>query len=656
VTLPRGSSGRQYREYRRRVASGRGTRGQPRIERRPGQWSLERHRGLRVLFRAFLGWLAGFRAHVVLSLIAIVGASALRLLPPVALGLAVDHLLGQRATPPALARWLPAGLGATVAVLAVAYTAVALLTIGATTAGRYLNALVLRRLQSRLRQRLFEHAAALPLHRIQSYTAGGLASLLREDVGSTAGLLTTLVFDPARATIQLATALGALALLDWRLLAVGLVLAPPFALAHRAWVARIRPIWRDVRRLRQRIDSHTTQIFAGIRTVRSFGMARAEASRVTRSHHLMLRQELLAWWGSTVVDVAWGIVAPLAAAGLLAYGAHRILTDSTLVARGGLAADQAFTAGTLVAAVAYLAMLLEPLAALARSITAAQSGLAALDRVLDVLEDPIPERASGSRRLAPTEVAGRVALRHVTFRYPESRTPALDDVTLEIPAGAVVALVGPSGAGKSTLCNLVARFYEPSAGCVEVDGMDVRTIDPASYRRIVAVVEQDVFLFDGTVAENVAYGAPGASAEAIRRAAEAAQAAEFIERLDGGYDTWIGERGVRLSGGQRKRLAIARALLVDPRILILDEATSELDVEQERLVHQGLAALLRGRTVIVIAHRLSTVLRAHRIAVLERGRLAGWGSHAELIERSPLYRRLVDAQLQDVSATRDAGR
>jgi ATP-binding cassette subfamily B protein/subfamily B ATP-binding cassette protein MsbA len=349
------------------------------------------------------------------------------------------------------------------------------------------------------------------------------------------------------------------------------------------------------------------------------------------------------------VDVVWAVVAPLAVAGLLAYGAHRILGDAERVAAGLLAPSQAFTAGALVTAVAYLAMLLDPLATLARSATSAQSGLAAMDRVLDVLEDRGSTDDTAGHRVSPEEVAGRITLHHVSFQYPGSRAPALEDLTLDVLPGTIVALVGPSGAGKTTLCNLVARFYDPTAGRLELDGVDVRTIDRASYRRLVAIVEQDVFLFDGTIAESIAYGDPHASPAAVRRAAEAAQAAEFIERLEDGYDTWIGERGVRLSGGQRKRVGIARALLVDPRLLLLDEATSELDAVQERLVHEGLAALLRGRTVLVIAHRLSTVLRAHLIAVLDRGRLAGWGTHAELLARNEAYRRLVDAQLVDLS-------
>jgi ATP-binding cassette subfamily B protein/subfamily B ATP-binding cassette protein MsbA len=202
--------------------------------------------------------------------------------------------------------------------------------------------------------------------------------------------------------------------------------------------------------------------------------------------------------------------------------------------------------------------------------------------------------------------------------------------------------------GKSTLCDLIARFHDPTEGVIELDGIDIRKIDLRRYRRLIGVVEQDVFLLEGTIAENIAYGVRDASPAAIARAAEAALAAPFIEEMEDGYDTLIGERGVRLSGGQRKRLAIARAILTDPRVLILDEATSELDAASERLVHRSLASLMRGRTVFVIAHRLSTVAHAGLIVLLDRGRVVDQGRHAELLERSAAYRGLVEAQLLDV--------
>jgi ATP-binding cassette subfamily B protein/subfamily B ATP-binding cassette protein MsbA len=397
------------------------------------------------------------------------------------------------------------------------------------------------------------------------------------------------------------------------------------------------------------MDARVTEVFAGIRVIRGFGRQRTEALRDARDRHLNLRQEMQVWWMSTAVDVAWALLAPAVLAILLWYGGSRILADAAAVGAGTLDPAHAFTVGRLVALLFYLGMLIGPMGALAGAAGDVQNGLAALDRVLDILDEETEfPGASGTLTPRPDEIAGRFTLRGVSFQYPGRRFPALRDVTLEVAAGQVVALVGPSGVGKSTLCDLIARFHDPTEGVIELDGIDIRKIDLRRYRRLIGVVEQDVFLLEGTIAENIAYGVRDASPAAIARAAEAALAAPFIEEMEDGYDTLIGERGVRLSGGQRKRLAIARAILTDPRVLILDEATSELDAASERLVHRSLASLMRGRTVFVIAHRLSTVAHAGLIVLLDRGRVVDQGRHAELLERSAAYRGLVEAQLLDV--------
>ena len=236
-------------------------------------------------------------------------------------------------------------------------------------------------------------------------------------------------------------------------------------------------------------------------------------------------------------------------------------------------------------------------------------------------------------------------LRGVSFVYPGSSTRVLEGIDLDAEPGRTVALVGPSGSGKTTLCNLIARFYDPVEGRIELDGTDLREIDVDSYRRLLGVVEQDIFLFDGTVAQNIGYARRGATMDQIVEMARLAHADEFITDLDRGYETVIGERGVRLSGGQRQRLAIARALLADPRILILDEATSSLDSESERLIQASLRELMEGRTSFVIAHRLSTITHADHIVVLDGGCLVEQGTHEELLARSGRYGEMVEAQL-----------
>jgi ATP-binding cassette subfamily B protein/subfamily B ATP-binding cassette protein MsbA len=282
------------------------------------------------------------------------------------------------------------------------------------------------------------------------------------------------------------------------------------------------------------------------------------------------------------------------------------------------------------------------------SATNFQNSLAGLDRVLDLIAEPREAPTPATARIVDREtVHGRITVRNASFAYPGSAVRVLHNVSLEAAPGEVVALVGPSGAGKTTLCNLIARFYDPTEGRVELDGVDLREIEISSYRKLLGIVEQDTFLFDGTIAENIGYGRRLCSPEEIRHAAELANAHEFIAGMKDGYDTFIGERGVRLSGGQRQRIAIARAILKDPRILLLDEATSALDSESEHLVQEALARLMQNRTTVIIAHRLSTIRVAHRIAVLDGGSLIELGSHDTLMALNGLYAHLYAMQFRE---------
>lgn len=601
--------------------------------------------------------------RLVLCLLTVALASLITLAMPLSTKIAIDHVITNVPGPAAMPAWVPVPdawrtndlpSGTRVRMLWViggALIALSTFKVLISMWGRWQLTRMTKAMQVTMQRRVFQHAVRLPLHRVQQIKSGGVASMLREDAGGTASLLFHIFYNPFQATIQLVGILVVLAIVDWRMLLGGLLLLPVVWITHKTWIGRIRPLFRDIRHTRTQIDGHTTEAFAGMRVVRGFAREPGEAARFARGAHYMTRQEILTWWWSRGVDIAWSLFIPLASTGVLVYCGWGVINGQ-------------LTVGDVMMFLTYLTMLLGPLESIASSATEMQTNLAALDRVLDLLDEP-EEFAGirGSRMLEPASVRGHVRLESVSFAYPArsarvasadspeptAPSPVLADVTLDVPAGTTVALVGPSGAGKTTLCNLVARFYDPTQGRITLDGLDLREIEISAYRRLLGIVEQDVFLFDGSVLANIAYGRRHTTREQVIAAAAAANADGFIRELERGYDTLIGERGVRLSGGQKQRLAIARALLADPKILILDEATSNLDTESERLIQDSLQKLMKGRTCFVIAHRLSTIRHADQIVVLDKidgsGRIVERGTHQELLAKGGNYARVLRMQL-----------
>ncbi|MBI4716252.1 MAG: ABC transporter ATP-binding protein [Planctomycetes bacterium] len=614
------SSKTEFRDYLRRHRAARATGTTSTDQDAPARDPARRRRYLRAYrryLRPYLGRLA------VVFLLALISA-ALSLVTPLVTRYIIDTVLTLPGTPAAekLRRLL---------VVCSLNLILLLLSQGVDTVRTHMMSVLNSQVIARLRQKLLERFLRLPLSDLYEFKSGGIVSRLSQDVDKVTGMVQTAVITPGVAGMRVVLTLSLLVFLSWRLALVAGMLIPPIVAINFIWIRKVKPIYRAMADARAEIDARITETFGGIRVVRAFRRERKEERDYAVANHTNIRRNLLAERLQLVVTSAWGLVVPATTLAIVGFGGYLVIHGRA-------------TVGDIVAFQMYALMLLGPVSAIVSSFSGTQQAVAALERVFDVLERA-EDKPDAPGALETPRPIRELRFDHVSFEYRPG-LPVLREVDLTVPAGSTIALVGPSGGGKTTLTDLVARFHDPTAGAVLVNGIDLRKLRLASYRQRLAVVPQEVFLFDGTVADNIAYGRRSASRDAIASAARKANAHEFIQRLPEGYDTVIGERGVKLSGGQRQRLSIARAILADPEILIMDEATSNLDTESEQLIQASLANLLGTRTTFVIAHRLSTITHADIIVVLNHGRVEQMGTHVQLMSVDGLYRRMVERQQQ----------
>jgi len=584
----------------------------------------ERRSKRRQYVREYLRWLRPHRYAVgALFLLALL-AAGLELLEPLFMRFIVDKVLLNSAldTASRLSRLQLAGA---------LFVGVVVLSNLTNAFKDYRQHLVNVRVMMSLRRSLFERLLHLPLPKLWDMKTGGILSRLTGDVDTTTGLLQMALMSPAISIVRLLIAVGLLLTLNWRLALTALAIVPGVMLMSFIFSRRVRPIYRVMRKDVEQIDGRVGETFSGIRVVRAFGREMRELLGYMVGRHTVLRKEMFAHRREMVLWTSWGLLLGAVNVVIVWYGGYlNIVGDASI--------------GDIMAFQWYTFLLLNPVWNIVNSFSELQRSLAAMERVFEILgmEHDKPDKPDA--RDAPS-IVQEIRFENVEFEYRKDQ-PVVRDFSITVPGGSVVALVGRSGAGKTTVTDLVARFHDPTRGRILVNGTDIRDFRLRTYRDLLALVQQDVFLFDGSVRDNIAYGRHTASDAEVQDAAQRANAHEFIVKLPGQYETFIGERGVKLSGGQQQRLAIARAILASPQILSLDEATSNLDTESEQLIQASMATLLAGRTTFVIAHRLSTIRRADLILLMENGRVIERGTHEELMSVRGTYHSMVLRQME----------
>ncbi|MBP1764247.1 MAG: lipid exporter, fused ATPase and inner rane subunit MsbA [Firmicutes bacterium] len=496
----------------------------------------------------------------------------------------------------------------------------------------YLMSFIGQRVIIDIREAVYRHLQKLSLSYYDKRQTGTIMSYVTNDVAALQNALIDSVVELVTEGMVLAGSLGAMFYIHWKLSLLTLTTLPLVALAINFFGKKLRKAGKTLQERTADITSVLQETISSVRVIKSFAREDYEIDRFNRENYFNFRAQMKAAQIMATLTPTIEFLAAIGVTIIIWYGGREVISGS-------------LTSGSLIAFLIYVVNISNPIKRLSRVYGNIQRALAAADRVFTVLDTPSEiQDLPGAVDLPP--VQGTVAFENVTFEYKPGE-PALQEVSMTAEPGQMVAIVGPSGAGKTTFANLLPRFYDPVAGRITLDGIDIKSVTLRSLREQIGIVPQETILFNGTIYSNILYGDLTATEEQVLAAAKAANAHTFILAMPEGYQTQIGERGCKLSGGQRQRISIARAILKNPRVLILDEATSALDTESEKLVQDALDKLMVGRTSFVIAHRLSTIQRADRILVMDKGRIVETGTHEELIRSGGLYEKLYQIQFNE---------